>query len=40
MHFKGEVDVAPADQVLEVDFDQHLGGGVVVTGLVAQLELG
>ena len=36
----GEPVVAPLDQVVEVDAEQDLGGGVVVAAVVAQLELG
>ena len=40
VHFDGEPVVTPPDQVVEVDAEQHLGRGVVVLALVAQLELG
>ena len=36
----GVAVVAPWDEVVEVDGEQDLGGGVVVAALVAQLELG
>ena len=36
----GQPVVAPLDQVVVVDAEQHLGRGVVVAALVAQLELG
>ena len=40
VQLQDEAVVAPYDEVVEVDVEQHLGGGVVVAGLAAQLELG